>query len=377
MSGVDAPERFEVVVIGGGQAGLAMGHHLVQRGLSFVILDAGDRIGDAWRSRWDGLRLFTAGRYDGLPGMPFPGSPDAFPTKDDVAEYLETYAARTHLPVRTGITVDDVWRTDDGYLITAGSQTFEAAQVVVATGAYRHPRIPDFATDLDPAITQLHSSEYRNLSQLRDGGVLVVGASNSGAEIALQAAAAHRTILVGPDRGKMPIRPESRLARLFDVPFWFFINHVVTMDTPIGRKARPDLRDHGLPLERVWPVDLAAAGVERVHARAVGVRDGLPVLDDGRVLDLATVVWSTGFRPEFGWIHLPVVGSDEWPLQVRGVVPSAPGLYFLGLPFLYSAASSLIGGVGRDAAYIADRITTRAGASLPAPSREAPAVAGT
>ncbi len=166
-------------------------------------------------------------------------------------------------------------------------------------------------------------------------------------------------MLSGPDHGKMPLRPESKLARLFDTGFWFFINHVATTDTPIGRKALPSVRDHGEPLERVWPSDLAAAGVERVVQRTVAARDGLPVLDDGRVLDVANVVWCTGFRPDFAWIHLPVTGEDGWPLQKRGVVASAPGLYFVGLPFLYSGASSLLGGVGRDARFIADRIAER------------------
>jgi putative flavoprotein involved in K+ transport len=365
MTGQSDTERRETVVIGGGQAGLAVGYYLKQAGRSFVILEAGARIGDAWRSRWDGLRLFTPARYDGLPGMAFPASPHSFPTKDQVADYLETYAAEMRLPVRTGIRVSGLWPSEpgDGFVIAAGRRHFRAAQVVVTTGAYRRPRVPDFATDLDPEITQLHSSEYRNPSQLRDGAVLVVGASNSGAEVAMTTVPGHRTVLAGPDKGKMPLRPESRLARWFDIGFWFFVNRVATLDTPIGRKAMPFVRDHGGPLERIWPADLAAAGVERTIARAVAARNGLPVLDDGRVLDVANVVWCTGFRPDFGWIHgLDAIAEDGWPRQVRGVVPGVPGLYFVGMPFLHSGGSALLGGVGRDARHVVESM-----AHLPRP----------
>jgi putative flavoprotein involved in K+ transport len=355
------PERFETIVVGGGQAGLAVGYYLARHGRPFVILDASRRVGDAWRTRWDGLRLFTAARYDGLPGLPFSGPPDALPTKDDVAAYLETYVTRMSLPVRTGVRVTDLWPAEheDGFRLVAGRQPFTAANVVVANGAYSHPRIPDFARALDPAILQLHSSEFRNPNQLREGSVLVVGASNSGAEIALAVRRQHRTILSGPDKGKMPIRPESRLARVIDPPFWFFINHIATLSTPIGRKAMPVVRDHGGPLERIWPTDLEAVGVERVFARTVAAKDGLPVLDDGRVVEIQNVIWCTGFRPNYDWIHAGVVGEDGWPVHVRGVVPSVPGLFFVGLPFLHSAASALLGGVGRDAAHVVERIRPR------------------
>ena len=254
--------------------------------------------------------------------MPFPGDPHGFPTKDEVADYLEAYATTFDLPVRTGVRVTDVWQADGGrgFRIATDDGDYEATQVVVATGAYDRPRVPDFASDLDPAIMQMHSSQFTSTSQLRDGTVLVVGASNSGAEIALMAAREHRTILVGRDVGKMPFRPEDRLARTFDTFFWFFVNHVATLDNPIGRKAAPGIRHHGLPLDRVRPSDLRAAGVERVQARVVGVKEGMPLLDDGRVIEAANVVWATGFRPDHQWIHLPITGPDGWPRQTRGVV---------------------------------------------------------
>ena len=355
-------EQFDTVVIGGGQAGLAVGYHLAKQGHRFVILDAHARVGDAWRTRWEGLRLFTSGRLNSLPGMPFSGDRDAFPTKDEVADYLEAYVERMALPVRTEVRVDDVWPADDGhgFRVVAGEREYLAAQVVVATGAYDRPQIPEFAGSLDPGITQLHSSAFRSTAQLREGPVLVVGASNSGAEIALMAARDHRTVLCGRNVGKMPFRPEDRMAKVFDTFFWFFVNHIATLDTPIGRKAQPSIRDHGLPLDRVRPADLVAAGVERTYARVVGVQDAMPLLDDGRVIEAANVVWATGFRPDHSWIHFPLTGPDGWPIQKRGLVTSVPGLFFIGLPFMYAGASALLGGVGRDAAYLVEHMADHA-----------------
>ncbi len=355
---MDRARQFDVVVIGGGQAGLAVGHYLAKQQRRFVILDAHARIGDAWRTRWEGLRLFTPGRFNGLPGMPFPGDPHGFPTKDEVADYLEAYATAMAIPIRSGVQVADVSAAPGGpgFRIATDDGDYSAGQVVIATGAYDRPRVPDFADELDPAIVQLHSSQFRSTSQLGDGTVLVVGASNSGAEIALMAASERRTILTGRDVGKMPLRPEDRLARTFDTFFWFFVNHLATLDNPFGRKAAPGIRDHGLPLDRVRPSDLQAAGVERVVARAVGVQDGMPLFDNGQVIEAATVVWATGFRPDHRWIHFPVTGADGWPRQTRGVATDVPGLYFIGLPFMYRGGSALLGGVGRDAAYLVERM---------------------
>ena len=352
------PGHFDTVIIGGGQAGLAVGYHLVEQQRSMVILDAGERIGDTWRNRWDSLRVFTPARYDGLPGWSFPAPGWSYPTKNEVADYLEAYAARFRLPVRTGIRVDGLSRENGGYVVTSGLQRYDADNVVVATGGYQAPRIPEFAAELDPGIVQLHSSEYRNPSQLRDGGALVVGAGNSGAEIALEAAAEHQTWLSGRDTGQEPVRAGGLLDRLLTPPFWFMLSHVLTVRTPIGRRARQQLSGRGLPLARVRRKDLLRAGVERVP-RLTGVRDGLPVTANGDVLDVATVIWCTGFMPDFRWIDLPVFDAGGEPTHDRGVVRSAPGLYFIGLFFLSAGSSSLIGGVGRDARHIAKQLASR------------------
>jgi putative flavoprotein involved in K+ transport len=353
--------QFEIVVIGGGQAGLSVGYYLQQQGRDFVVLDTDDRIGDAWRKRWDSLRLFTPARYDGLPAMPFPAPAHMYPTKDEMADYLEAYATRFRLPVRRGVKVDGLSRREGRFVVKAGDLRFEAENVVVATGGYRGPRVPSFAPELARDILQLHSSEYRRPSQLRDGGVLVVGAGNSGAEIALDVARSHKVYLSGRHPGSEPTRPGSVADRLVIPIIWFVFSHVLTVNTPIGRKAAAQLRNHGLPLARVRSADLLAAGVERIHARTVAARDGLPLLDDGRVIDVTNVIWCTGYRPDFGWIDLPIFDDDGEPAHERGVIATVPGLYFVGLFFLSAATSSLVGGVGKDAAYIADQIAARAG----------------
>jgi putative flavoprotein involved in K+ transport len=357
MSAGDDSERHETVIVGGGQAGLSVAYHLAKRGEEFVLLEADERIGDCWRRRFDSLRLYSPARYDGLPGWGFPADPWSFPTKDEVADYLEAYAARFGLPVRTGVRVDGLSRNGGGYLISAGDRGFEANRVVVASGTFQKPITPEFARELDPAIRQLHSNDYRNPGQLLDGPVLVVGASHSGGDIALEVARDHPTILSGKVNGEVPFDIEGRPARVIIRVLWFLANHVLTMRTPIGRRMRPHVRDHGGPFLRVKRADLDAAGVERTEARVAGVSGGKPLLDDGRVLDVANVVWCTGFGKDLGWVRLPVAGEDGWPEQVHGAVTSEPGLYFVGLPFLHAFGSMLIGGVGRDAERVARQIT--------------------
>jgi len=349
-------ERVDTIVVGGSQAGLAVGYHLARRGRSFVILDAHRRIGDAWRTRWDSLRLFTPAAYDALPGMPFPASRTYFPTKDEMADYLEDYARRFELPVRTGVRVDAVARNGHRFLVASDDLRFEADNVVVATSSYGTPRVPEFATELDPALVQVHSAAYRGPSQLQHGDVLIVGAGNSGADIAIEVARSHTTLLSGRDVGHLPF-PFNRLTAALVFPVVRFVFHrVLRASTSVGAKKKEYLAaGHALPLARVKPKDLAAAGVERTP-RTVGVKEGLPLLEDGRVVDVRNVIWCTGFRPDFSWIDLPCFGEDGEPAHCRGVVDDEPGLYFVGLHFLHSASSSQVNGIGRDARHVVDHI---------------------
>jgi putative flavoprotein involved in K+ transport len=358
-------QYFETVIIGGGQAGLSVGYHLSQRNRSFVILEANERIGDNWRKRFDSLRLFTPAGYDALPGWDFPLDRWAYPTKHEMADYLEAYAKRFELPVITGVGVDSLRKDGERYVLRSGAHRFVTDNVVVASGTFQEPIVPEFAPQLDPAIRQMHSSDYRNPSQLQEGAVLVVGCSHSGADIALEVARAHPTVLSGKVHGELPFDLEGRPARRILPVLWFLANRVLTMKTPIGRRMRPEIRSGGGPLLRVKRAHLLAAGVDRTDARVEGVRAGRPVLDDGRVLDVANVIWCTGFGKDVSWIDIPVAGEDGWPEQTRGVVESSPGLYFVGLPFLYAFASMLIGGVGRDAERVAEHIAAREPATAP------------
>jgi len=353
-------ETFHTIVIGGGQAGLSVGYHLARQGRRFVILDASQRVGDAWRQRWDSLRLFTPAVFDGLAGMKFPARPFSFPTKDDMADYLEAYAHRFQLPIRTGVRVDRLTRSGSRYLIEAGARRFEADHVIVAMSSYQAPRVPAFARDLHPDILQLHSSAYRNVRQLRPGGVLLVGAGNSGAEIAIELAHEHPTLLSGRDTGHVPFRLDGWPARLGLTRLLFRVvfHRLLTVGTPVGRRLREKVFAQGAPLIRVKPRQLDAAGVERVP-RVARVTGGLPVLEDGRVLDVANVIWCTGFGNGLSWIDLPICERNGEPRHQSGIATGEPGLYFVGLHFLHSFSSTMIHGVDRDAKRITDTIERR------------------
>jgi putative flavoprotein involved in K+ transport len=351
-------ESFQTLVIGGGQAGLAVGYFLAQRGENFVILDENPRTGDSWRKRWDNLKLFTPSKFNSLPGAPFPKPGEYLPTKDEVADYLEGYARQFNLPVRHGIKIECLSWNDQGYHITAGSSSFSARNVIVATGPFQVPYRPAFASELDPTIFQLHSNIYCNSQQIPAQSVLVVGAGNSGAEIALELVRAGKQVwLAGRDVGKIPAN--GLLGKfLGGRPIWWFMSHVLTVNTPIGRKVRAGELHHGTSLGRTTRQEIADAGIE-LMPRVSGVQSGKPQLEDGRVLPVDGVIWATGFRPDYRWLNLPIFDEHGYPQHTRGVVEDAPGLYFIGLMFQTALNSSLLGGVGTDAAYIAAQVASK------------------
>ena len=353
-------ERVHTIVIGGGQAGLSAGYHMAQRGISFLILDASQRVGGAWRNRWDSLRLFSPARYVELPGASYPGPGDAFPTKDEIADYLESYAKRFNLPVQSGIKVDRLSKDAGHFVIDAGKLRYECDNVVIAMANYQVPKTPAFARELDPQITQLHAHQYKNPSQLQDGPVLVVGVGNSGADIGIEVAKTHETWLAGKESGAIPWRIDNFLARNLLIRFVRFLgHHVLTVSTPVGRKARPKMIAQAGPLVRVKLQDLVDAGIKRV-GRVVGTRNGQPLLADDRALDVKNVILCTGYQPGFSWIDLPVFGADGRPMHERGVVAKVPGLYFVGLHFLYAMTSATVTGIGRDAEYVVKALDARA-----------------
>lgn len=354
-------QYIETLIIGAGQAGLATGYHLKRRGRPFLIVDANARVGDNWRQQWDTLRLYTSAKYDKLPGLPFPAAPWHCPQKDEVGDYLEQYALHFDLPVRTGTRVDRLEaRPGGGYAAWIEGRRVDADNVVVATGSFgRTPKIPAFAAELDASITQLHSSEYRRPAQLPPGPVLVVGASHSGLDIAYELAESREVYLSGPDRGNIPFRPEQRRARVMMPVAVFAFRHLLTRRTPLGRKEMDEVRRHGGPAFRIKKDDLERRGVAHHQAKTTGTAEGRPRLDDGAVLDVATVVWCTGFKQVFDWIRLPIIDEHGWPVEYRGVVDGAPGLFFCGLSYQYAFSSMVFPGVSRDADYVARQIVSR------------------
>ncbi len=350
---VDTRTHYSTIVIGAGQAGLATGYHLAQHGEEFVILNAEARVGDEWRRRWDSLRLFTPTRHSSLPGLPHPKS-RAFLGKDEVAGYLERYARKFELPVRHGVTVTRVARSTGGFTVTTSAGVLTADSVVVATEATTVPAVPGFASELDADIRQLHSSAYRNPNSVPPGAVLVVGAGTSGAEIALELAASRPVFLAGRPT---PHIPDALLAVAGEL-YWAFIYRVLTIATPIGRKAGPKIHSRGGPLIRISMKQVQAAGVTLLP-RLTGAEGGAPMMDGVSVPRPSTVIWATGFRPGLDWIEgvpLDAGGRADAP---RGVVASLPGLYFVGMPFQFGLTSQLLGGVGRDAEYVVERVTER------------------
>jgi putative flavoprotein involved in K+ transport len=351
---------LDVVVIGGGQAGLAMAWHLAQRGMRFVVLEAGPQLGHVWRDRWDSLTLFTPAQYSSLPGQPFPAPADTYPTRDAVADYMNTYAKAFDLPVTLNARVTDLRRVQDFFEVRAGDDVYRTRQVVAATGPFQAQFTPPPARTLDPSVTQVHSAAYRNPQALPDGPVLVVGGGNSGLQIAEELAAGRQVDLsIG---AQYPMLPQRLLGR--DLFWWLHRLGLmrVTAQTRLGRR----MRARGEFIIGTNRRRLRRAGV-RFRPRVVDVQGGTVRFADDSTLDVTTVIWATGFRPDYSWLHIPGVADGGRITHRRGVT-EVPGLYFLGLSWQHTRGSALLGFVHDDAAYLADRIAAVEQATTPPPA---------
>jgi putative flavoprotein involved in K+ transport len=344
-------DRVEVAVIGGGQAGLAMGFFLAKQGRHFTILEASDSIGTAWRSRWDSLVLFTPRRYDALPGILFPGDPDGYPGRREVLDYLENYASTFGLPVQLNSAVQSVVPANGAFILDLGTRTAEAEQVVVATGPFQTPNVPAFAAGLGTDLFQVHSTGYRRPSAVPEGTVVVVGGGNTGFQIAKELASTHAVHLAIGSR-QTPL-PQRLLGR--DLFWWLTKTGLIkkTVDSRIGRRARD--RD---TLIGSSTRDVKRHGVE-VKPRVVGASGRAVKFEDGSELDVDAVIWATGYRSEYGWIDVPVFDQNGRVLHRRGVT-DYPGLFFLGLTWQHTRGSALLGWVKDDAEFISERIAANA-----------------
>ncbi|MFJ4045701.1 flavin-containing monooxygenase [Microbacterium sp. NPDC089987] len=347
----------DVLIIGSGQCGLAASRELRERGVAHEILTADDAPGDAWRRRWETLRLFTPARFDALPGMRFPASPRYAPSGGEFADYLEVYAERIHAPLHTGVTVSRVSRAAaGGFAIHSDKGVWRAARVIVATGGDTRAHIPELSSRLDPGIAQLHTGQYRRPTDLAGARVLVVGCGTSGVQLGIELARSGRHVTVA---GRPTVHVPRRLLAVAGGAWFAVLHHVLTLATPVGRKAAQRAPYVGAPLIGIGPADLDAAGAAR-GPRLTGVVDGMPQLEDGRVIECDAVLWVTGYRPELGWIDGLALDDRGLPAHERGLLSEAPGLAFLGLPFQYGLTSTLIGGAGRDAAHVASAFASEA-----------------
>lgn len=344
-------EQFSTVIIGAGQAGLAAAYYLRKINDDFIILDEENQIGDSWRQRWDSLRLFTPSQYDGLPGFPFPDNRGSLPTKDEMADYLLHYSNKFSLPVQLDTKVIELNKTSDRYEITTSKGKVYANYVIISTGTNPNAYIPAFASDFNKNIVQIHSSKYKNPESLPSSNTLVVGAGTSGVEIAIELSASRPTMLSGRPTPHIP----DFLFRYVGKIYWWFIHNILTLGTPIGRKVKPKILGGGAPLISVSIENVKEAKVEHLP-RITGVKNGLPQLEDGRVITVTSIVWATGYRPDFSWIKFNVSDNSGWPQTNRGVSAKFKGLYFVGMVFQFGLTSGLVGGVGRDAAFVVNHL---------------------
>jgi putative flavoprotein involved in K+ transport len=361
---METNERYDAVVVGAGQAGLAMGYFLAQQERRFVLLEAGDTIGPAWRERWDSLRLFTPRRYDGLPGLAFPGDPDGYPTRDEVVAYLEQYAATFDLPVELDSRVTRLTAGDGGLRLELDGRTIEADNVVVATGPFQTPFVPDVSARLAPGVFQTHATGYRRPEDVPGERVLVVGGGNTGYQIAAELAATRRVQLAVGSR-QTPL-PQRFLGR--DIFWWLTTTRLLdtTVDSRLGSRMQ-----HRDTLIGSSPRTVQRLGVT-LRPRVVDVDGSTVRFADGTELEVDAVIWATGYRPDHGWLDVPVL-ADDGSIRHRRGVTDVPGLFFLGLPWQHTRGSALLGWVKDDAAFIADRIAARSATAAERDDHDRPA----
>ena len=344
-------DQFSTVVIGAGQAGLSAGYYLKKINDDFIIMDEEEQIGDSWRKRWDSLRLFTPSQHDCLPGFPFPAKKGTMPSKDEMAAYLTNYVNKFSLPLELNTKVTELKKTADGYAVITSRGKVFADNIIIATGTNQKAYIPAFASELNKNIVQIHSSKYKNPESFPASDTLVVGAGTSGVEIAIELSKSRPTMISGRPTPHIP----DFLFRYAGGLYWWLIYNLLTVKTPIGRKVKPKILGGGAPLISVSMENVREAKVEHLP-RLKGVKDGNPELEDGRVISVSSIVWSTGYKPDFSWINFDLTKNNGWPKTNRGISEEFKGLYFVGMIFQFGLTSGLVGGVGRDAAFVVNHI---------------------
>ncbi|GHI10434.1 hypothetical protein AQI88_30720 [Streptomyces cellostaticus] len=351
------PATVPVAVVGAGQSGLAAGYYLRQAGLGCVLLDAGSAVGETWRRRWDSLRLFTSAQFSALPGLPFPGDGARYPGKDEVAAYLRDYAERFGLPVLPDHRVLALRRDGDGYLLTTAHGDCRADQVVIATGAFGSPRVPEFGAGLSPQVPSLHTGDYRSPAQVPPGTVVIVGDGNSGRQIAVELAESHSVVLSRGDTVS-PQLPQTVVGR--DMFWWMSVLGVMSM--PVNMQAPDPVVGDRVPA-------LVADGRIRTVGRITAAEGAELLVADGERIKPSAVIWATGYRTDWSWLDPQMLDEAGQPRHTEGV-GALPGSYYLGLYRMRTRGSALLGFVGRDAERIA-AVAATAARDTPTPSSAA------
>ncbi len=345
--------REEIIIVGAGQAGLSMGYWLKRKPRSFLLLEAGPRLGESWRQRYDSLVLFTPRRHSALPGLVFPGDPEGRPTKDEMADYLQTYADHVALPIQMDTQVVDMQKHEETFLLQTTQGTYQARTVIVATGPFHQPRIPLFASALSPQVEQLHSASYHNSSEVSPGPVLVVGAGDSGAHIAAELAHAHQVSLAASH--PLYFVPLTLLGKSL---FWY-LDHLRLLEVDNSTRLGKWLKAQSEP---VLGLELKQALRERqvqIRPRATSAQGNVVQFADGSQAQVRTVIWATGYRQDFSWIRISGLSDERGQPREQQRVSTTPGLFFLGFPWQPSRGSALVGWVGKDARRLAALLQTK------------------
>jgi putative flavoprotein involved in K+ transport len=337
---------YDVIVIGAGQAGLSMGYYLKKGNSSFLILDNNERIGDVWRKRYDSLVLFTPRSFSSLHGLTLEGDPNRFPTKNEIADYLERYANTFDLPIKFNTEVKRITKHDKTFMIHTQNSILKAKKVVVATGAFHTPNIPSLSKEVSKEVVQLHSSQYKDPSQLNEGAVLVVGGGNSGTQIAVELSLSHNTYLsVGHPIHFLPLTFFNK-----SIFWWFDMMGILKFSSTsfVGRR----IQKQGDPIFGYELKEKMKKNKVKLNGRTVSIQNNIVTFDDLTSLKINNIIWATGFTPNYSWIDIPNLVKLNSKVHHKRGVTNIEGLYFLGLPWQHRRGSALLFGVGDDAKYL-------------------------
>ncbi|CAM1350422.1 flavin-containing monooxygenase [Tenacibaculum ascidiaceicola] len=346
---------LDFVIMGGAQAGLSMAYHLKKMEKSFIVVDGEEEIGASWLNRWDSLKLFTPTEYNHLPGLKFNAPKGHYPSKYEVSDYFKSYVKKFDIPVQLNTLVTSVKKSAKGFHVIYNEGEILAKNIIVATGPFHIPYTPPCHTKLSDEVLQMHSNYYKNSKQLQEGDVLVVGGGDSGYQILdeISKDKKSKTVYFSGDT-KVKTLPQQFLGKT--LWWWFTLIGFLKFNkySWIGKKISTSLQPViGTDVKEI----LSRENVVTV-GRTKDALDNEVVFENKKVTSIKNIIWATGYRPNFKWIEGLELDSDNYPKNYRGV-SNIEGLYFIGLPWMYTRGSATLGGVSKDASYLADIISKK------------------